>query len=118
MKNLPSYESWLAESEMNEDILKTDMRKIENFLKEVTKKIRDSKVVKDITGQINMMVIDPYVSYREIMSNILHAYRDNRDVMKLATQHIKEFEGSLGPTTMPLSTMLLATQPGSPTIAF
>jgi len=112
MKNIPTYNEWLAEAELNE-FLKTDMKKIENFLKELTRKVKDNKVVNDIKGQINMMVIDPYTTYREVMSNILHAYRGNKEVMQLATQHINEFEGSLGPTSMPLSTMLLATQPGS-----
>lgn len=98
MKNLLTYEQFMSESTATGFV--GDKIQFEGKPVEVVQiEKRDELTilhVKDITGRVFKI-----------------RYDDGKDAYVL-----DEFEGSLGPTTMPLSTMLLATQPGSPTIAF
>ena len=104
MKNLHTFEEFLNESTIDGlDRNKQEMVKgIAEILKQVTDKPNRSAIAKDQIEKFKKEGID--FKYA--------------DFLELCGLKIDEFEGSLGPTTMPLSTMLLATQPGSPTIAF
>jgi hypothetical protein len=98
MKNLPTYNEWINEGLATGfigDRIQFNGKDVE-VIKIDKMEDRTVLVVKSDSGEIWRV-----------------RYDDGQDAYVL-----DEFEGSLGPTTMPLSTMLLATQPGSPTIAF
>ncbi len=104
MKNLQTFEQFVNESSIDGlDRDKQEMvRGIAEILKQVTDKPNRSAIAKDQIEKFKKEGID--FKYE--------------DFLNMCGLKVDEFEGSLGPTTMPLSTMLLATQPGSPTIAF
>jgi hypothetical protein len=117
MKNLPTYNQWLSENEVNE-FLKTDVRKVHHFLIELGKKIKDSRVVSDIKQAVAMMEIDPYMTYKGIMDRLADTYKNNREVMQVVSKHVDEFEGSYGGSTQLASDLFLATQTAANGIAF
>jgi hypothetical protein len=106
LKNLPTYEQFILENESTIESLDKDKQEmvkgIAEILKQITDKPNRSSIAKD---QIE--------KFKKEGINFKYA-----DFLEMCGLKVEEFEGSLGPTTMPLSTMLLATQPGSPTIAF
>lgn len=97
MKNLKTYENWLNE----------------NSITTVGDKIQFAGKPVEIIG-IEKRESQTILKVKDIIGKIFNIrYDDDKGCYV-----IDEFEGSLGPTTLPLSTMLLATQPGSPTITF
>lgn len=120
MKNLKTFEEFVNESkeaELNE-FLRKDALKVDKFLSDLKKKVRDSRLIDDIKTSISMIIIDPYTTYEDLMKELIGRYKKNQEVVALAQQHINEFEGSLGPSTQLGSDLFLATQTAANGIAF
>jgi hypothetical protein len=82
MKNLPTFEEFVNESEVNE-LLKLDSQKLDDFLKRISTKIKDSTLLSDIKDFIAMQKIDPYQSYSHVLSNMLIHFRNEKPLLQL-----------------------------------
>lgn len=69
MKNIPTFEEYLNESEVNE-LLKVDMAKVEKFVDELVSKIKNGKLASEIRKFAALQKIDPYSNVNTIIGNI------------------------------------------------
>ena len=82
MKNLPTFEEFVNESEVNE-LLKIDSQKLDDFLKRISTKIKDSTLLSDINDFIAIQKIDPYQSYSHVLSDMLIRFRNEKPLLQL-----------------------------------
>ena len=82
MKNLPTFEEFVNESEVNE-LLKIDSQKLDDFLKRISTKIKDSTLLSDIKDFIAIQKIDPYQSYSHVLSDMLIRFRSEKPLLQL-----------------------------------
>ena len=82
MKNLPTFEEFVNESEVNE-LLKIDSQKLDDFLKRISIKIKDSSLLSDIKDFISMQKIDPYQTYGRVLSDMLIRFRNEKPLLQL-----------------------------------
>ena len=107
MKNINTYDQWLVEQ--NGPTMKVSPFTVGKTFMMDGKKVSIIGVTK---RNGNGSIVD-FIAQVEGGKQIKGHYEDGSDSYVL-----DEFEGSMGPTSVNLSTMLLATQPGSPTVAF
>jgi hypothetical protein len=82
MRHLPTFEEFINESEVNE-LLKIDSQKLDDFLKRISSKIKDSRLLSDIKDFIAMQKIDPYQSYSRVLSDMLIRFRNEKPLLQL-----------------------------------
>jgi hypothetical protein len=107
MRNINTYDQWLVEQ--NGPTMKVSPFTVGKTIEIQGKKVSIIAVTK---RNGNGSIVD-FIGQVEGGKQIKGHYEDGSDSYVL-----DEFEGSMGPTSVNLSTMLLATQPGSPTVAF
>jgi len=118
MENFKTFEEFVNESEKMNEFLNTDLKKTEDFIRELSRRVSDFSLISSIKKLIAIKRIDPYESFQSIMREIARQFSDEPEVLRLVQLRINEFEGSLGPATQLSSDLFLATQTAANGIAF
>jgi len=91
MKYIKKFENFDNNSNLtkvNEDLLKGDMAKIEDFVNNLISKIKNSKLANEIRHFVSLQEIDPYATFSEIIGNIKWKFGEepelrNPDIQRL-----------------------------------
>jgi len=88
IKKFENFDNNSYSTKVNEDILKVDMAKIEDFVNNLISKIKNSKLANEIRKFAALQKIDPNASFSEIIGNIKWKFGEepelrNPDIQRL-----------------------------------
>ena len=88
IKNFENFDNNSNSTKVNEDILKVDAAKIEDFVTNLISKIKNSKLANEIRKFTALQRIDPYANFKEIVGNIKWKFGEepelrNPDIQRL-----------------------------------
>jgi hypothetical protein len=84
MKYIKTFENY---GQVNE-FLRKDKAKITLFVRDLIRKVKNSQVVSEIQDIVNMMVIDPYATYNEVISYIYSKYNQYPEVLSVIEPYV------------------------------
>ena len=70
IKKFENFDNNSNSTKVNEDILKVDMAKVEDFVNNLISKIKNSKLSNEIRKFAALQKFDPYSNFKEIVNNI------------------------------------------------
>jgi hypothetical protein len=72
------------------EITTTEATKVESFLRAIKSSVKSARIVQQVTDFINIARLDPYASYKSLLSDLLLFYKSNKEVYNVVQSGLQE----------------------------